>query len=217
MAHDDYTQFLKPIRSAVLHVVFLSLAALIVTVCVYLDAIWIGDGVPENSFTEWTQELLLLAVVVLFFHSALRAPDSRPFLVLVAGFFACLLIREWDAAIDRVHPGFWKWSAMAVAAVCIAYALRPRHRHTLLPTAARFCVARAMPFLSLGLVVLLVLSRTFGSGQLIWQELLGDGYTIDFKSTIQEGLELFGYLLIFYGAVVWTFEERTHTRRARSG
>jgi hypothetical protein len=49
----------------------------------------------------------------------------------------------------------------------------------------------------------LVFSRVFGTGSL-WRAIMLDEYQNLYKSVIQEGLELFGYLLIAYGTVQMT-------------
>jgi hypothetical protein len=61
-------------------------------------------------------------------------------------------------------------------------------------------------YVTIGLLIVLVLSRLFGSGWLIWNAVMGEGYRAEYKAIIQEGLELFGYIFIFYGS--WLLPER---------
>ena len=53
-------------------------------------------GSSEVSVTEFFQEALILLSAVLFALAARRQTESRGWLVLVAGLFACMFIREID-------------------------------------------------------------------------------------------------------------------------
>ena len=57
-------------------------------------------------------------------------------------------------------------------------------------------------FILFGLIAVLVLSRTFGSGQ-IWRRIDVQGDYRLSRNIVQEGLELFGYLFISYGAFLF--------------
>ena len=58
-------------------------------------------------------------------------------------------------------------------------------------------------YISLGLILILIFSRTFGSGHL-WEHVMGDDYTMVYKTVIQEGIELLGYIFVLYGSIlVW--------------
>ena len=67
---------------------------------------------------------------------------------------------------------------------------------------ARLVGTRAYFYLLVGLVIVLVFSRVFGSGNLLWDYVMAGAYTHGFKTTLQEGLELFGYVFIAVGAWV---------------
>jgi hypothetical protein len=57
--------------------------------------------------------------------------------------------------------------------------------------------------ITLGLILILIFSRIFGSGQL-WRDIMGDDYSIIYKTVIQEGIELLGYIFVLYGSIlVW--------------
>ncbi len=47
-----------------------------------------------------------------------------------------------------------------------------------------------------------MLSRTFGSGNLLWHAILEEDSSRA-KTVVQEGLELMGYAFIFYGSLVF--------------
>lgn len=186
------------IASAVAEFFLLALLALVPFIAVYLDIVVIGHRIGEVSVTEIAQEALLLLTVLVFLYSAWRQPASRGFLVLVAGFFAAAFIRELDGFLDEVWHGFWVWPAMLVSLTSISYAAI-RCRDTVFQPMADFIDTKPYYFIVMGLIVLLVFSRTFGSGNMLWNDLLGS-YAFKFKTVVQEGLELFGYLFIAYGA-----------------
>jgi hypothetical protein len=191
---------------AIAEFLFLGLLMLLVPLLIYVDLFIIGHGIPEASFTEYTQEGLLLLSAVAFGISAWRHPQYRGFLVLVAGFFTCMSVREQDAVFDKlVFHGFWVWLALIPAAVAIGYAWKLRA--TVLPGAVHFVGTRSYMHIAFGLLVLLVFSRTFGSGNLLWVDLMGESYTPVVKAAIQEGLELFGYLFIWYGSVLFLLKK----------
>lgn len=123
----------------------------------------------------------------------------------MAGFFSCALIRELDVYLVAIWHGFWLYPALVVALSTIAYVVLFCRTLVAVPM-SNFIGTRPYFFIMVGLIVVLVFSRTFGSGALLWKALLGVAYSSSFRSAIQEGLELFGYLLIAYGSTVFFFK-----------
>ncbi len=187
------------IARAVGEFLLLVLFALLPPLSVFLDSAVIGEGVSEESLTEYTQQGILLLAALLFWYGSRRRPDARGFYLLVAGFFACALIRELDSYLDLILHGFWIWPANLLALGTIIH-VRRHCRGTVLQPMAAFVGTKPYFHMLFGLVVVLVFSRVFGSGTLLWVPLLGETYTHGFKSGLQEGLELFGYLFIGYSA-----------------
>src|SRR5690625_4935308 len=91
----------------------------IVPLLVVIDVSVLKHGVGEISVTEFTQETLLALSAAIFGYRAWRRPELRGFLVLVAGFFTCMLIRELDFLFDYIWHGFWYWPAIIIAGSCI--------------------------------------------------------------------------------------------------
>ncbi len=112
----------KKITQAVIELFILTFLTLLPVVSIYLDVVILGNNVGEVSVTEFTQEGLLLIAAIIFWYGAWKKPAIRGFLVLVAGFFSCMFIREMDAFLDNVWHGFWFWPALVVALVVIFYA-----------------------------------------------------------------------------------------------
>ena len=179
----------------------LSLASLAVPFTVITDLVLTGNRLGERSVTEWSQSLLLAVVVILFADASRHARPHRGFYSLAAVFFACCLARELDLWMDKfLYHGSWVLLALLFSALGLGLAWR--YRETIIPGAADFVGRRAYPFILIGLVIILVLSRVLGSGHMLWNMLGCDDTHRLFKTIIQESLESFGYLLFAFGAIL---------------
>ena len=190
----------------------LSLSGLMISVPVIagIDSVLIGHGTTETSITELMQEALILLSAVLCGLAAWQHPKSRGFLTLAAGLFGCMFIRECDAFLDTITHGFWVYPAIILALATILYALTCRE--TLIPTLVSYLGKKHFTYIFIGLLVVMVFSRAFGAGYL-WEAVMGTNYRSAYKSLIQEGLELFGYIQVAYGALLLFFYERISTRQ----
>jgi hypothetical protein len=176
-----------------------------VPLIVYVDCRILRNEVSELSLTEISQESLLFFSAILFFIEAYRRPASRCFFLLVGGFFTCMLIRELDDLFDMIQPGFWVNPAVITVIAVTTFAAF--HRETILPAAADFAKTKSFIYLIVGLSVVMVFSRIFGSGKLLWIAVMGSDYKSMYKNVIQEGLELFGYGFIYYGSQLLRYEQ----------
>lgn len=191
----------SPLQRGIENSVRLALMVLSVPFMAITDLVIVGNRLGERSVIEWSQALVLLVTTVLFAGAARRRSDGRGFYLLASGFFACCFIREMDLTLDQwFFHGAWAYLSGGAAAVAIVRALRVRR--TLLPGAVEFVNTRAFIYVQIGLVVVVILSRSLGSGRQLWF-LLGqdDSYRLC-KTFIQEALESFGYLLICFGAIM---------------
>lgn len=178
---------------------------------VFIDVRWMNNGVHETSFTEIAQELLLLAVALLFFHGAWRRPEVRPTLVLVGGFFTCMLIRELDFLFDELSHGSWVWFALTVAVLCIAIAiLQPKRAVAGLADLLRH---PSWGMMCAGLLTILVFARLFGM-RALWQHLMLDGYNHTVKNMAEEGCELLGYSLCLLASLGYLCADRLKAKAA---
>ena len=193
---------LNKLVNATIELFILIFLAVLPVLSVYLDIVILSGTVGEISVTEITQEALLLASAIIFWYGALKKPTSRGFLVLVAGFFSCLFIREMDQFLDEIWHGFWFWPALFMALFSIGYT-RFFAKNTSFKSLIDFINTKPYFLILIGLIVLIILSRTFGSGNLLWHDLLPEGDSSLVKAIVQEGLELFGYAFIFYGSLVF--------------
>lgn len=156
-------------------------------------------GVGEHSITEFYQQTLLFLVVFCFVYAFKVEHSNRHFHLLVIGFFTCMLIRELDAFFDElVVHGFWIYPALGVFFVCVTYALQ--NKQGTLAGLAQFTQNRYFQGISTALVIVLIFSRLFGIGEL-WETILAGNYVRLAKNTVEEGVELLGYSLLFYHAL----------------
>jgi hypothetical protein len=186
-------------------ILLLAILMVAVPLIVALDVMVFKHGVQEISATEFAQEGLLLLSALAMALTAWKRPDSRGLLALVAGFFGVMLIREADMFLDHITQGFWVYPALAVTVAVIVYA--SRQRGTVIAPMAGLASSRQFTYLAIGLLLVLVFSRAFGTGQL-WAEVMGEDYRRIYKSVIQEGIELLGYTLVLFGSLGLFLRER---------
>lgn len=172
---------------------------------IYIDVNWMNDAMHETSLTETLQEVMLASIALIFFWSARSRPAQRGALILIGGFYSCMLIRELDFLFDAIEQGCWLWFALATAAACLALALRsPRGT---LDGLVGFVIDRSWLMTASGLLVVLVFSRLFGMHQL-WQHLMLDGYNRVVKNMAEEGTELLGYSICWLASVRYLWQTR---------
>ncbi|KAA0874617.1 hypothetical protein [Nitrincola tapanii] len=202
------------VRQALIRFFLLVLAMLWVPLAVFIDVEWVGHGMPERGFTEISQELLIFLSSALFVVLAVKLTEQRGLMVLVAGFFLSMFIRELDALFDYIRHGFWKYPVALV--VTISLAVAAFYRQQLLPSMAAATRSAGFAYILAGIAILLVFSRVFGTSS-FWTAILDSGVGVAapalVKNVVQEGLELLAYVLIFYGATGVYLEHFPLTRR----
>lgn len=200
MANKD----LKDIKRAALSFVLLVLGMLWAPVAVLLDVVVFKHGMPEHGVTEISQELALCVSTLLIYVMAVKLPDQRGFLLLVAGLLFSMFLRELDYLFDWISHGFWKYPVTLVFILSVS--LAAIFRRTVIPAMAEATRSYPFAYILAGLAVVLFFSRVFGTGSL-WNAILDVGTSTQapalVKNSVQEGLELLGYVLILYGTVLF--------------
>ncbi len=179
---------------------FLLLIMIVAIVCltIFSDVMLLKHGVGEYSLTGFYQQILLVLVICCFLYAIKMDECNRHFHVLVMGFFTCMLIRELDSFFDQIIHGFWLYPALFVFFICSFYALQ--NKSGTLEGLAKFTVHRNFQGIAISLVIVLIFSRLFGMGEL-WETILADNYVRLAKTTVEEGVELLGYSLLFYSVL----------------
>lgn len=189
----------KMILMLILQAAFVVLAVSIVA----LDAELLEQGKSEYSITEFAQEIFILCSAILFGFSAKFDRQAKGFLILVMGFFVTMLVRESDAFFDKIQHGFWIYPALFVSLTSVIYARKCVG--TVKIPMLNYMDSKPFVYISLGLIIIIIFSRTFGSGHL-WRDIMGDDYSIVYKTVIQEGIELLGYIFVLYGSILVWYE-----------
>lgn len=181
-------------------------AALAVGLMVFLAYIDISAAgrIKDASYTEDLQETLLLFSSIIFIYLA-KKKNARG-LLLVAGFFACMWIREWDAVFDDIFHGAWKYIAIPTAIGFMLWALR-EGLQKVWDDLAEFMRSKSYDIIVAGLIIVLVVSRLLGN-RAVWMLMSGPDFKYVFKTFIEEGVELLGYMVIFAGSVKYYLESR---------
>lgn len=155
-------------------------------------------GNSEHSLTEIIQVLLLLFSTLAFWLARKRHPQASAWLILVIGFFSVMLIRELDYYFDiMIVHGFWVYPALAVTITAVIASYRAEG--SLGAGLIEFSGTPAYAFVLCGLIIVLFFSRLLGASAIL-ESLMGAEYNPHFKTALQEGVELMGYLLATWGA-----------------
>jgi hypothetical protein len=117
-----------------------------------------------------------------------------------------MLTREFDAFFDQIVHGAWKYFALAIIAFVFFKAWRLGKENTIASLAA-FMKTRSFVFIFIGLLIVLAYSRLFGMGEL-WHTIMADHFNRTVKNVVEEGTELWGYALVFWGAVKYRFASK---------
>lgn len=184
---------------------FLSLLVLFILIpaVIYLDSVVLKNGLGEVSFAEITQSLLLIVSATILI-SLSRKNEPEGILFLSGSFLIMLFIREQDHYFDYVYHGFWKVPFLIFFVLILLF----KFRLSVFDGLEKIYLSRGFSYVFLGVVILIVFSRVFGSG-LIWKAIMGEDYMHEYKTIIQEGLELFAYSMIFYGCLLFYFSQKT--------
>ena len=172
---------------------------ILIALIIYADTVIFDHGVSEFSLTQFLQEGLVFLSLIVFFALSRNQPESRGFLVLCAGFFSVILIRELDFAFDQINQGFWVYPAIVVTLITLIYARKSPG--TVSGPLVYYLQTTPFAYITIGLMIVILFSRIFGSG-VIWRVVMADDYAAAYKAIIQEGVELLGYVFVFYGSVL---------------
>ena len=161
--------------------------------------------ISDSSLTEALQESLLFISICIYAYIVKRYHAKG--VILVAGFLTCMLIREWDVVFDDLlFHGAWKYLAVPAAVLSCYLALRSG-KDKVIADLACFMQKKAYNVLLLGMTVVLVISRILGMRVLL-KLFSSISFNQGLKNFIEEGSELFGYLIIFYATLMFLWEYR---------
>lgn len=174
--------------------------------CLWVDLHFFRNAVTEVSVTEIVQEVVLAAVVAIHFFLARKYSLLRGCNILIGGLFLAMLIRELDAIFDLISHGSWVWFALTTSALALIYPLS-KWKSTV-SQLQQYTATPGYGMMLAGLMTILVFSRLLGMGDL-WSYILQDGYVREVKNAVEEGCEMYGYMLCLTASVGYAFQMRT--------
>ncbi len=196
----------NPIKSLLVELILLVLMMALIPYIISVDITVLKNGLSEISITEFTQESFIFIAALVFFLKLKSEPQSRGLLVLICGLFSMMFIREGDYYLDFVYHGFWKVPVLLVLISTLFYSYK--YRATIIGPLNQYKNTKTFTYIFIGFLITVVFSRLFGTGSL-WIELSGSTDSGFIKTVVQEGLELFGYALIFIGSVLLHLSKST--------
>lgn len=152
--------------------------SILVNLSLRLDYVVLGSSLGELSVTETLQLVMLAIASWSFFSLSKQQPQLKHAAILIAGFFAVLIIRETDYWTDMIHHGSWVFPALAVTALACAKAYQGG-KGTMNEMATILTVPH-MKLLVGAVMLLLVFSRLYGMGS-FWQQVMDENYIRDVK------------------------------------
>lgn len=191
--------------------IFAALVIAFLLSLIFIDVLYLKNGLGEDSLTEICQEAILFAISITFWVLSKRFIRYRAAYILIGGFFACMFIRELDQIFDLIFHGAWFYLALPVALCCIFYAFL--HKKQTVDGLCHFTRQRSYPMMVAGLICVLVFSRLFGMGEL-WRGIMGEDFNRLAKNMAEEGSELLGYgFMLLATCSYWLKLKSSYNRR----
>ncbi len=183
----------------------ISLFMVLIPKIITIDIMVLKNELSETSLTEYLQEFFILISAIIFLKASLKHSTSKGFFILVTGLFTMMFVREVDYYLDFIMHGFWKIPAIIIFLITIYYAFK--NKNTITQALLTHSQTKQFTYIFIGFMIIVLFSRLFGTGSL-WRDIMGENYNHIYKTVIQEGIELFGYSLLFYGSVLFHFKEK---------
>ncbi|HNP35159.1 MAG TPA: hypothetical protein PKK10_04850 [Woeseiaceae bacterium] len=161
-------------------------------------------GTSEYSPVEMVQALVVALCCLLMGWVALEYPGQRPLAFLFGGVAVVYLIRELGFFLD-LYVVRNLWQVLIAVAVSLVIAYTYRHRLRLKIALARIWPSPAMVLMFSGAVILFSVVRVVADESL-WQSLMGENYRRVVKVTVEELVELLGFLFWLAGSVEYAFQ-----------
>lgn len=197
----------RAIAWSAVHFIVASLFVLLMVSLVYAD-MRLFQNVKENGFVETAQITLLGISSILFWYISGVSLPNRVAIRCLSLFLVCMALREMDAWFDETFfHGSWKIAVIPVAIGCVIYGIR--NLGDLVSGVTDFVRSKGYILLFVGMLCVLVFSRLVGS-KTIWVFIFDDEIlSRAVKNAVEESMELFGYILIFFSGIRYAVEVNT--------
>ncbi len=201
MAEASEKKIKSMIFQTIARIVVYGLLMMLLSQLMFWDAGQQGQQIKflEDTFTEWTQQLILLTMAGIFAHNAYHHKEFRSLSILLAGISLTGLVREFNNFFnDQVFDGAWQTLASLVIITTIF--LVWKHRNKFWLDFQQFQNTLSFGFLLSGFLTTFIFSRLFGRTR-FWETLMEDRYFRSVKNAAEEGVELLGYGLLLAASV----------------
>lgn len=185
---------------------------------VLLNQLMFRDAAPqglemkfaEATFTEWTQQVILLLMTLIFAHCAYHFINMRCLSVLLSGFSLTGLVREYNNFFnEQVFDGAWQ--LLALLALGATGVLAWRHRANFWQHLENYYRSLSFGLLLAGFLTTFIFSRLFGR-TVFWEALMEERYFRSVKNAAEESVELLGYGLLLVAAVEYFILNKSVSR-----
>jgi hypothetical protein len=153
----------------------------------------------ESTFTEWTQQFILLVMAAIFGHCAFHYQKMKCLSIMLTGISLTGLVREYNNFFNtQVFDGAWQLLALVVIISTTIFVWK--HRNRFWEDLANFQGTISFGFLLSGFLTTFIFSRLFGR-TVFWEVLMEERYFRSVKNAAEESVELLGYGLLLAAAV----------------
>ncbi len=194
MTRNLFMKIYTPLSVAIRLVIY-SLLILAAAEMVRLDALFpMEEGFyGEISFTEFSQEFILLVLFILYLVAGRRYPAIRPVANILSMVFLASFIREFNNFIS------W-WFYLVLPVLLVMAGIFVRERKKIRPATIAFFSLPASAWFFSGFLLTFLFSRLMGRSAL-WQILYDENSYRIAKAATEEGIELAGNCLMLISAV----------------
>lgn len=201
----------KDFRDTVKGMGIFILVACFLSSLIYIYVINPRINVRVENFIEIFQETFLLITTALFWILVRRLPEEKGGLMLIAGFFTALLIREMDCAMDIISRSAWVYVEVVVL-FPILFCVCRSGLTSILSGLARFVRSDSFVLMAVGVAMLLFYSRMIGAEWLL-QLYMPKQYGLRIaKRFSEEASELVSYSIILIAAARYFYVRRVSLR-----
>ena len=157
----------------------------------------------EATFTEWSQQIILLVMAAIFAHCAYHYTDLRCLSMVMTGISLTGLVREYNNFFnEQVFDGAWQ--SLALLVILATGILVWKYRGSFWQDLSHYMGSLSFGLLLAGFLTTLIFSRLFGR-TVFWETLMEDRYFRSVKNAAEESVELLGYGLLLIAAVEYFF------------
>ena len=192
---------LNPLLNGAMRFIIYGLLIFLLAEFMYWDARHevVEEKFLESSYLEYLQSLLLFLSCIILIWIYKNFHVFRYTALLMFGFLGASFFREQDLFFETyLGMGTWQFPVYALLAV-VLYTIKKNFFHFLLEV-KEYVSSAPFGLFVMGVLTTYVFSRLFGR-KVFWNTVMEDRYFRAVKNTAEEGLELYGYMIILIAVI----------------